>query len=84
MISSFENLPSVLDVKDLAKCLHISRSGAYQLLHQEDFPTLHIARRLLVTKDNLIKWVRKNTNPVQLEDSVEYEERGFGYGKIYY
>lgn len=26
----------------------------------------------------------KNTNPVQLEDPVEYEERGFGYGKIYY
>lgn len=84
MISSLDNLPSVQDVKDLAKCLHISRSGAYQLLYQEDFPTLHIAKRLLVTKDNLIKWARKNTNPVQLEEPAEYEERGFRYGKIYY
>ena len=65
MITSFDSLPVVLDAMDLAKCLHISRAGAYQLLHREDFPTLHVASRLLVAKDKLLAWIEQNTDRIE-------------------
>lgn len=59
---SMDELPSVLGVKELHTFLGISRAGAYQLLHREDFPTLHIASRLLVPKDALKRWIEQNIN----------------------
>ena len=38
MYKSYDDLPSVLSVKELKDFLGISRAGAYQLLHREDFP----------------------------------------------
>ena len=58
---SMDELPSVLSVKELQTFLGISRAGAYQLLHREDFPTLNIASRLLVTKDGLKKWIEQKS-----------------------
>ena len=45
-----------LSARDLAELLGISRSAAYALFHREDFPTLKIGRRLLVTHDALMQW----------------------------
>ena len=44
-----------LSSRDLAELLGISRSAAYALFHREDFPTLKIGRRLLVTHDALMQ-----------------------------
>ena len=54
MYKSYDELPGVLGVKELKDFLGISRAGAYQLLHRQDFPTLHVASRLLVAKDKAI------------------------------
>ena len=43
-----------LSARELAELLGISRSAAYALFHREDFPTLKIGRRLLVTHDALM------------------------------
>lgn len=67
---SMDELPSVLSVKELKTFLGISRAGAYQLLHRADFPTLHVASRLLVPKDALMKWIVQNTNGA---------DRGYGW-----
>lgn len=40
--------------------LGISRSAAYALFHREDFPTLKIGRRLLVTHDALMQWLKED------------------------
>ena len=64
MYKSYDDLPSVLSVKELKDFLGISRAGAYQLLHREDFPTLHIASRVLVAKDKLLAWMEQNTDTV--------------------
>ena len=64
MYKSYDDLPSVLSVKELKDFLGISRAGAYQLLHREDFPTLHIASRVLVSKDKLLAWMEQNTDTV--------------------
>lgn len=58
----FEELPDVLDAKMLAAALSISKSGAYQLLSQPDFPTLQIGGRKMVTKQHLAEWVESHTN----------------------
>lgn len=58
----FENLPDVLDAKLLAQALCISKSGAYALMSQPDFPTLQIGGRKLVTKPDLIEWMQSHVN----------------------
>ncbi len=58
----FEKLPDVLNVKQLAEALHLSRAGAYNLLNTDDFPTLRIGGRKLVMKQDLIAWLKKHTN----------------------
>lgn len=55
--SSFNDLPLVLNAQQLAGVLNISRANAYKLLHREDFPTLHIGKRMLVSRDKLVKWI---------------------------
>ena len=55
--SSFNDLPLVLNAAQLAGVLNISRANAYNLLHREDFPTLHIGNRMLVVRDNLLRWM---------------------------
>ena len=67
MFKSFDELPSVLDVKDLTAFLGISRAGAYQLMHREDFPTLHINTRLLVTQTGLLEWMDRHTDCISDE-----------------
>ena len=54
-------LPAVLNANQLAEVLGISRAGAYQLMHREDFPTLHIGKRMLVPRDKLLAWIDCNT-----------------------
>ena len=58
-------LPEVLTAKDLQAYLHISRAGAYNLLNRADFPTLHVGKRKLVSRDHLLRWIGENTNPSQ-------------------
>ncbi len=58
----FEHLPDVLNAKQLAEALHLSKAGAYNLLNAEDFPTLKIGGRKLVMKQDLLLWLKKHTN----------------------
>ena len=58
----FETLPDVMNASHLAQVLHLSRSGAYNLLNQADFPTLHVGGKKLVMKQALIDWMQRHTN----------------------
>lgn len=57
----FQNQPDIIDAKMLAETLSISKSGAYALMNEKDFPTLKIGGRKLVTKSDLIEWIAKCT-----------------------
>lgn len=61
----FDDLPDILDATQIASALRISRAGAYNLLSSTDFPTLHIGRRKLVMKNDLIQWLKSHTNTTQ-------------------
>ena len=58
----FETVPDVMDAKQLAEALQISKAGAYNLLNEPDFPTLRIGGRKLVMKNELIEWLQSRTN----------------------
>lgn len=58
----FETMPDVMDAKQIAEALQISKAGAYNLLNSPDFPTLRIGGRKLVMKTDLMSWLKDQTN----------------------
>ena len=64
----FETMPDVMDAKQIAEALHLSKSGAYNLLSSPDFPTLRIGGRKLVLKQELIAWLKSQTKTTGKED----------------
>ena len=63
----FENMPDVMDVKQIAQTLHLSRAGAYNLMNNPSFPTLLIGGRKLVMKQDLITWLKSRTQTAAKE-----------------
>ena len=61
MPEPFAAFPDVMDVRELAAALHLSRAGAYNLMNEPDFPTLKIGGRKLVMKQDLIAYLRRHT-----------------------
>lgn len=54
---SFEELPVMLTIPQVARALSISRAGAYELAHSRNFPAMLIGSRIVVPKDRLLAWV---------------------------
>ena len=60
---SFEELPLMLSVPEVASVLGISRAGAYELVKSQGFPAMTIGSRIIVPRDKLIAWIdEKSTN----------------------
>ena len=57
--TSLEQIPLFLDADCLALVLGISRAKAYQLMHDDTFPTIRIGRRMVVRKEHFIAWIDK-------------------------
>lgn len=45
-------------VTEAAEALGISRRAMYDLIHREDFPTLKVGGRRLISKELLAEWVK--------------------------
>ena len=56
---TYDDLPRMLSVPDLAKVLGISRAGAYDLAHSKEFPSMKIGNRIIVPKDKFLLWIEK-------------------------
>ena len=56
---SYEQLPLVLSVPEIAAVLGISRAAAYELTRSKDFPSLRIGTRIVVPKDKFINWINR-------------------------
>ena len=54
---SFEELPLMLSVPEVASVLGISRAGAYELVKSKGFPAMTIGSRIIVPRDKLIAWI---------------------------
>lgn len=58
---SYDDLPLMLSVPEVAEVLGISRAGAYDLVRSAGFPHMKLGNRILVPKDKFIKWIDNNT-----------------------
>ncbi|MFR6185280.1 MAG: helix-turn-helix domain-containing protein [Lawsonibacter sp.] len=58
---SYEDLPLFLNAETVSKVLGIAPSSAYELLHEQNFPSLRIGNRIVVPKEPFIRWVDAHT-----------------------
>lgn len=56
---SYDDLPLFLNAELVAQVLGIAPSGAYELMHEPEFPTLRIGNRMVVPKEKFIAWAEK-------------------------
>ena len=54
---SFEELPLMLTVQDVADVLGIGLAHAYEVAHRNDFPTITLGSRIIVPRDRFMEWI---------------------------
>ena len=52
---SYDDLPLFLNAETVSKVLGVSPSSAYELLHEDGFPTLRVGSRMVVPKEQFIQ-----------------------------
>ncbi len=62
MYKSYDELPLMLSVPEVAAVLGISRAGAYELVRSAGFPALKIGSRIVVPKEKFISWIDRQTS----------------------
>lgn len=58
---SYDELPLFLNAELVAKVLGVSISSAYELMHEEVFPSVRIGSRIVVPKEKFCRWVDRQT-----------------------
>lgn len=87
--TSYDELPLMLSVAEVAAVLGISRAGAYELVHGNEFPALKIGSRIVVPKDKVLHcselvhihiedWLGRHMNKRMV--SMEAVKKGFENG----
>lgn len=56
---SFDELPMMISVSQVAKVLGISRARSYELVNEKGFPKIKIGTRIVVPKDEFMLWIQK-------------------------
>lgn len=56
---SYEELPLMLTVLDVASVLGASRAGAYEMAHSEGFPVLKVGSRIVIPRDKFLLWIER-------------------------
>lgn len=55
--TTFDDLPLVLNVNDVASILAISKVSAYELVKSSGFPVVRVGRRIKIPKAAFIEWL---------------------------
>ena len=58
---SYDELPLFLNVNLVAQVLGVSPSSGYELMHEPGFPVLRVGSRMVMPKDQFIRWVTEHT-----------------------
>ena len=61
MYKSIEELPAMLNVKDIQLFFGIGKRQAYELVRTDGFPTLKIGTTIKIPKHLLKDWIKVNT-----------------------
>lgn len=58
---SYDELPLMLTVADVADVLGIGLAYAYEVVRRQDFPTITLGSRIIVPRDKFIQWIEEKT-----------------------
>ena len=58
---SYEELPLMLTVADVADVLGIGLAHAYEVVRRQDFPTITLGSLIIVPRDKFIRWIEEKT-----------------------
>ena len=58
---TYDDLPLFLNANLLAQVLGVSISTAYEVMHEPGFPVLRVGSRMVVPKEQFIRWVTEHT-----------------------
>ena len=56
---SYDDLPLFLNAELISKVLGVSLSSAYELMHNKEFPAVHVGSRVVVPKEKFQQWVEE-------------------------
>lgn len=58
---TYNELPLFLNANLVAQVLGVSPSSGYELMHESGFPVLRVGSRMVVPKEQFIRWVTEHT-----------------------
>ena len=58
---TYNDLPLFLNANLVAQVLGVSPSSTYELMHEPGFPVLRVGSRMVVPKEQFIRWVTEHT-----------------------
>ena len=58
---TYDDLPLFLNANLVAQVLGVSPSSGYELMHEPDFPVLRVGSRMVVPKEQFIRWATEHT-----------------------
>ena len=58
---TYDDLPLFLNANLVAQVLGLSPSSGYELMHEPGFPVLRVGSRMVVPKEQFIRWVTEHT-----------------------
>ena len=59
-MNNVENGNDLLTVPEMAKILKISRSKAYALVKEKDFPVIKIGKCIRISEKKVLSWLNNN------------------------
>ena len=76
---SFDELPMMISVSQVAKVLRISRTRSYELVNEKGFPKIKIGTRIVVSFWSVPKMAKKcNMCPTTCRNTLKsLEEKGY-------
>lgn len=63
--SSWDSLPLILQAKDIQMILGISKGKTYEIMNSADFPTIHLNKRMVVSKDKFYEWLNQDNRKIK-------------------
>ena len=57
-------------VTEAAEALGVSRPTMYELIHREEFPSLKVGNRVLISRRRLVEWVDQQVGKERPSETV--------------
>lgn len=62
---SYDELPLFSNAEMVAQVLGVSPSSGYELMHEPDFPVLRVGSRMVVGREQFLRWTEERSGGAQ-------------------